>query len=194
MGIYQKLATNTRYLSVEVLKFKGEFDMGLDIYVRWGSVDDDGYHDKFDTEFKTHHELQLTGFRSAPESGYLRESWGSLEWVSDWGNRFGSPQIYSFYKDWNGSNGESLTVCGSTITRLVEFRESLREWAAIAKKNRDELIDIAAKHASGECRAEVKRNAYEIYSVYIQRVRDVIGFLQFVELNKDRENLAIIFG
>ena len=158
--------------------------MGLDIYARWGEVikvvnGDYVYEELYGWdntgEWSDYYKNQITGFEAAPESGYLRESWGSLRWVNEFCESAGCPQLYGFFDDWRGSNGEEMQVNSGKLELLKQHRENLIKWLASSKMPDDD-----------EARKE--------HRIFVGRVRRVIGFINFVEVHKDKKNLVVIFG
>lgn len=162
--------------------------MGLDIYVRWGNVADN-YDDDYkyftewsgkNPEYKYYYNAQMTGYRPAPESGYLRESWGSLRWVRDMAEKYDAPYPYYFWPDWNGFNGEQLDLTsGNRLSDVLAFRdEVLIPWLG-GSYDKWESLDT-------EDRGD--------FDEFVVRVRNVIGFINFVQCHRDKPNLTIIFG
>jgi hypothetical protein len=155
--------------------------MGLDIYVRFGEVDEDGEHNWYPKDSKYHdlYEDQMTGFTSCPHAGYLRESWGSLDWVYNAAKEFNAPNPYKFFDEWEGSNGEVYDCSGDGLTKLLSFRDDvIRPWLRENRYPEREWTDD-------------KKNNFDHFR---NRLHDVWSFINFVELHKDQENLIIIFG
>lgn len=158
--------------------------MGLDIYCRWGKIekDEDGYEDFVgwqDTggQWHNYYECSITGFESAPESGYLRESWGSLRAVGDVANKLNAPMPYDFFPDWKGSNGERLRINSETLKGVLSFRDDL-------------LIPWLANRHGYDFDGE----EYKEFKAFCGRIRDVIGFINFLQVHSNKENLTVIFG
>jgi len=158
--------------------------MGLDIYVRWGgewSNDEGKMVDNFREQSWEEWEDQMTGMVSAPQAGYLRESWGSLGWVRELTQKFGGPFPYAFFPDWNGYNGEELDLTDfATLDRVLDFRDKvIRPWC---REHR--YLPRDEDHTDEE---------REEYRSYMSRLYDVWGFLNFVDLNRDQPLLRIQF-
>ncbi len=155
--------------------------MGLDIYCRWGKVEKDefiGWHES-DGQWRNYYKNSITGFESVPESGYLRESWGSLSWVGNKARELDAPMPYDFFPGWEGSNGEELKMNNGTLEKVIAFRdETLIPWLA----------------STGEIRHTLDGEAYREFVAFCGRVRDVIGFINFLQVHSDKENLTVIFG
>lgn len=160
--------------------------MGLDIYVRWGEAVDvgEGYKDFIEWDeggkYRLYYNAQITGFVSAPRSGYLRESWGSLSWVYEMAQKYSAPYPYNFWPDWNGYNGEQLDLTeNGRLDGVLEFRDKvLTPWLDSCSEVYDSL--------SAEDRDE--------FDLFVKRVRDVIEFIDFVQHHRDKPNLTIVFG
>jgi hypothetical protein len=160
--------------------------MGLDIYCRWGTVkkNEDGYKyfigwQEEGGQWNNYYENSITGFESVPESGYLRESWGSLRAVTEMAEKLGAPNPYDFFPDWEGSNGEELMMENGTLENVLSFRDqTLIPWLAQSKEIGRALED----------------EPYKEFQAFRGRIRDVIGFINFLQVHSDKENLTVIFG
>lgn len=171
--------------------------MGLDIYVRWGKQDpDEGWID-FPEDRR---EEQFTGFNSAPHAGYLRESWGSLSWCTNYAKQIGAPDPYGFFPNWDGGNGDELRCDEQGLLQVLAWRdEKLRPWTR-DRKQRDAFYEKAKQQyeamkpfESTEAHDAAWKELTESYTAFCKRIADVIGFLNFVELHKDKPNLSICF-
>ena len=157
--------------------------MGLDVYVRFGTitVDEDGYKEyDFNQQYPNEYRDQMTGFMSAPWAGYLRESWGSLSWCSGASKRFGGPFPYGFFPGWSGCNGERLELTPDNLAAVLAFRDAtVRTWLR--------------EHSYLEGDNWTKEDK-EGYTAYKDRLADTWSFINFVELHRDKPNLCIVFG
>lgn len=188
--------------------------MGLDIYVRWGRKDDgtedgDSWPD-FPAERKD--DQHNCGFRSGPHVGYLRESWPSLRWVRDYAASLNAPDPYTFFANWEGSNGEHLVCDTAGLAAVCAFRDTvLLPWTR-DKTARDAFYTEARAKYDARIKTPLPVDAtreamlavitadekawQELtgeYDAFRQRVADVIGFLNFVELHRAEPGLTICF-
>jgi hypothetical protein len=175
--------------------------MGLDIYVRWGEYSPDDGWVGFPEEASQN---QMTGFVSAPYAGYLRESWGSLSWVARTAKELGGPNPYDLFADWSGSNGENMPVdTPERVQVALAFRAKLLEylrgeWSekqdALYKNLRD-LYDVGPG-MSNEKQSEWAQAHSKLEGTlraYLERITDMIGFINFIECNKDKQNLTVCY-
>jgi hypothetical protein len=160
--------------------------MGLDIYLRYGKLekDEEGYEYfvgwERGGEYEAEYVAQVSsGFTSAPESGYIRESWPSLRWVRETAQKFSTPFPYDFFPEWEGWNGETLRVDAERMPLITAFKSGMSEWlnSPERKKERSALSGSEAEH----------------FDVLSKRIMDAIAFLSLVEQKKDEPNLTIMF-
>ncbi len=166
--------------------------MGLDIYVRWGTYNEEtGDYEGFPEEL---HEDQLTGFKTAPEAGYLRESWGSLRWVSDFSRSIKAPDPYGFFPDWGGYNGEKLDVSSpEKLQPVLDYRDKvLRPWLRDIVNHYKQWVE---EHGPNDFLGDEgeDKDWWDALHAFERRVRDVVSFINFVELHKHEPSLVIAF-
>ena len=149
--------------------------MGLDIYCSWGTEDEDGNIINGMTE--SERSAQITGFADAPAAGYMRYNWMGVWVASDAAKALGIPSpIGVLYPEWEGSNGEVLTVDAEQLARLVGAR------AALSKVYADGVPGVDVYFPDENERAW-----------FVGKVRSTVEFIDFVEAHKDRDNLRICF-
>ena len=180
--------------------------MGLDIYVRWGekkyiSYDTDGAKPltgleveqlktadpdaEIEVEYdypKWRWELQMTGFSSAPEAGYIRHNWTGVGFLRVFSQQHNAPNPIAFYEDWNGSNGETLWInTPESMQKLIAYRDDvLSKW----------LVDSKGSWNWRNMTEEERKDV----QYFNQSVRHVIGLINFCQCHKDEPNLHIYFG
>lgn len=160
--------------------------MGLDIYVRWGRQDEDGEDIDMPEDAINN---QMTGYRNAPECGYLRHNWASARLVREMAEEYEAPNpIRGMYPEWEGYNGETLNVTPDALAHLLELRNQALLWLRnkpyIKRNAKRELL------ATEQERQELD----EGFDYFIQCIRNLVGFINFIELHKDEGNLRIYFG
>lgn len=159
--------------------------MGLDIYVRWGAVGEDGDDIDFPEDIRQN---QCTGFENAPECGYLRHNWTSVRFCREFSVKYEVVDpIRGMYPEWNGSNGESIDVTADTLVHLFSLRSRALAWLRDKPYDkRNSLMDAAATDAD-------KEEVMEEFKYFSQCLRNLVGFINFIELHKDKPNLRIAF-
>lgn len=177
--------------------------MGLDIYVRWGENTPDEGWVGFPEELRQN---QMTGFVSAPYAGYLRESWGSLRWVGDAADKFGGPNPYTLNKQYSGGNGDEMPVnTPESLQAALDFRTELLAylrtgWRETQEKEYNALNEtLKAKY--GELKTDEQYEAWtkahdelsRFLEAYASRITDMIGFINFIECNKDKPNITVCY-
>ena len=160
--------------------------MGLDIYVRWGAIGDDGDDVDFPEDIR---QDQCTGFENAPECGYLRHNWTSVRFCHEFSIKYEVVDpIRGMYPEWNGSNGESIDVTADALQHLFRLRSRVQEWLRNKPyEKRNAFIEAAATSAT-------KDEVMEEFNYFSQCLRNLVSFINFIELHKDKPNLRIVFG
>lgn len=98
--------------------------MGLDIYVQWEEMTED------------EHRKQITGFRPAPEYGYLR--------FSIW--QYESPVVSALWPKWNGSNDEEFFVTPYVMRRLNKVSKKMAKRNDKDSRDCVKFIDFIRQH------------------------------------------------
>jgi len=160
--------------------------MGLDIYVRWGAIDDDGEDVEFPEDME---QDQYTGMENAPEMGYLRHNWTSVRFCRETSVKYEAPNpIVNMYPQWAGDNGDTLYVSADVFAGLEALRNQARAWLR-SKPYYKRNAFIEAATTAGE-----KNEIMEEFDYFSQCLRNLVGFINFIELHKDKPNLRIVFG
>jgi hypothetical protein len=149
--------------------------MGLDIYVRWGNTNEDG--DIIDGMTPEERQAQFTGFNDATEAGYLRYNWPGVRFVSETAEALGiqSP-IEALWPDWEGSNGETLTVDAAQLERLNESKAAIGAWLANVPATFEEVVEAGNR------------------DYFLGKMRSTVALIDFIEAHKDREGLRVEFN
>ena len=155
---------------------KDKGTMGLDIYCRWGDVNEDGEVINGMTEAEK--QAQYTGYNDAPEAGYMRYNWLGVGFVTAAAEVLDiqSP-IAALWPDWQGSNSEELIVDADQMARLVEARSAINAW----------LLDMPATP-----QAMIPDESNRVY--FLGKLRKTIAMIDFIEAHKDCKGLRLEFN
>jgi hypothetical protein len=158
--------------------------MGLDIYVRWGSINDDGDTVDFPEDVANN---QYTGMDNAPECGYMRHNWSSVRFCREFAQQYGFPSpILGLYPAYGGDNGDSLLLTSGELERLFEFRSQVLLWLRSRPyQKRNEIVESLPM--------EQRKKFEDEFGYFYQCLRNVVSFINFIELNRDKYGLRIDF-
>lgn len=160
--------------------------MGLDIYVRWGAIGEDGDDVDFPEDIR---QDQCTGFENAPECGYLRHNWTSVRRMREFASEYSAPNpITDMSPVWNGHNGETLQVDADVLAHLITLRRKVLDYLSHKpyemRNVKMDKVDTVAE----------RQEIADDFDYFRKCLRNLVGFINFVELHKDEDNLRIYFG
>lgn len=155
--------------------------MGLDLHVKWGWREGSAWPEWYEQWGRWHdyHAATFTGLPDTPESGYLRESWTSYDWVVAMAERYNAPDPYEFFPEWKEESERDMDLSNGRLDEVLAFRDNiLIPWLARSNGTRYSL--------EGEERKDFER--------FQRRVGNVVGFINFIQCHRDKPNLTVVFG
>lgn len=134
--------------------------MGLDIEISWYGMT------------KDERDAQLTGYKDAPEVGYLRFNWSGVRAVTSFCKEQDLTIPIPLFQVWDGNNGESVPITPVVVEYLTAQKMSMA--------HNIKEFDFGAWGELGE---------------YVkEKIENSIKLIEFIELHAGKPGLTIEFN